>query len=107
MITHEFVMSHRVGMYRHLLDLVDRQIEKDLKELTQEAEKASSQLEEDDGHEDYLLDAYLERQEYMGIFLHAFFASSFALFEHELVRVCDRACREAKSPFFSEGLEAA
>ena len=96
---HEVIISHRVGMYRNLLDLVDRQIEKDLKELTQEAGKASSQLEDDYGHEDYLLDAYLEREEYKGIFLHAFFASSFALFEHELVRICERACREAKSPF--------
>ena len=99
---HEFIISHRVDMYRNLLDLVDRQIEKDLKELTQEAEKASSKLEEDYGryeHQDYLRDAYLEREEYKGIFLHAFFASSFALFEHELVRVCERARREAKSPF--------
>ena len=96
---HEVIISHRVGMYRNLLDLVDQQIEKDLKELVLEAEKASSQLEEDYERQDYLLDAYLEREEYKGIFLHAFFASSFALFEHELVRVCERACREAKRPF--------
>ena len=99
---HEFIISHKVGTYRNLLDLVDRQIEEDLVELAQEAEKAASQLEDDHGryeYQDYLSEEYFEREEYKGIFFHAFFASSFALFEHELVRVCEWARRKAKSPF--------
>lgn len=99
---HEFIISHKVGTYRNLLDLVDRQIEKDLVELAQEAKKAARQLKDDYGrneYQDHLSEEYLEREEYKGIFLHAFFASSFALFEHELVRVCEWARRETKSPF--------
>ena len=99
---HEFLVSHKIGMYRNLLDLVDQQIEKDLLELAQKVEKAASQLAHDYGqndYQDYLINEYLEREEYKGIFLHAFFASSFALFEHELMRICEWARREAKSPF--------
>ena len=99
---HDFIISHKVGMYRNLLDLVERQMENDLEELAQGAEKAASQLEDDHGryeYQEYLSEEYLEREVYKGILLHAFFASSFALFEHELVRVCEWARREAKSPF--------
>ena len=98
---HEFVISHRVNTFRNLLELVDRQFEKDLSELAQEAEKAASQLEDDYGrseYPEYLIEEYLEREEYKGIFLNSIFASSFALFEHELVQVCEWARTTTKTP---------
>ena len=99
---YEFVISHRVSTYRNLLELVDRQLEKDLSELAQEVEKAASELEDDFGrseYPEYLIEVYLEREEYKGIFLNSFFASSFALFEHELVQVCEWARTTTKNPF--------
>lgn len=99
---YEFVISHRVDTYRNLLEVVDRQFEKDLSELTQEVEKAVSELEDDFGrseYPEYLIEEYLEREEYKGIFLNSFFASSFALFEHELVQVCEWARMATKNPF--------
>ena len=93
----EFIFSYKVDMYRRLLDWVDQQIKKDDLAWAQELEKAASQLE--DGYYQHLLDEYLEQAEYTGIFFHAFFASSFALFEYELVRVCERARKVVKTPF--------
>ena len=102
----ESIFSYKVDMYRKLLELVDQQIEKDISALAQEFEEAASQLKahyrRDDYHEhllDEYLDASFEREEYMRIFLDALFASSFALFENELVRVCERARKAGKTPF--------
>ena len=97
-----FVVSYKIGMYQNLLNLVNEQMEKDLVELAQEVEKVASQLEDDqrgDDYQDYLVNNYLEREEYQSIFLHAFFAASFAMLEHELVQVCENARRKAESPF--------
>ena len=99
---YEFVISHRVSTYRNLLELVDRQLEEDLSVLAQELENATSELEYDFGRREYsehLIEEYLEREEYKGIFLNSFFASSFALFEHELVKVCDWARTTTDNPF--------
>lgn len=99
---YEFVISHRVNAYRNLLELVDRQFEKDLSELAQEVKRAASQLEDDYGgseYPEYLIEEYLEREEYKGIFLNSIFATSFALFEHELIKVCEWARTTTDNPF--------
>lgn len=100
---YEFVVSHKVSSYRNLLELVDQQLEGDLAELEQEALKIASQQQEDglgrDEYREHLYEEYFEREEYKAIFLQALFASSFALFEHELVRVCEWARKETENPF--------
>ena len=102
----EFIFSYKVDMYRKLLELVDQQIKKDTLALGQEFQERASQLEahhrRDDYHEhlvDQYSDASFELEENMGIFLQGFFASSFALFEYELVRVCEWAQKAVKTPF--------
>ena len=97
----EFIVSYKLDMHRKLLDLVDQQIEKDGLALAQELEKGASQLEADHGREDYyelLIDECFELEEYMRIFLDAFFASSFALFEYELARVRKWARKAVNTP---------
>ncbi len=96
----EFVIASKFDVYRKLLDSVVQQMEKDLMELAQRVEGVASQPENDprrDDYRDYLAEEHLEIEGIEAIFLHAFFASSFALFEHELVRVCERARRETYS----------
>ena len=98
---HEFIIAGKFGVYRNLLDTVERQLDKDLVELEQKAGQVASQPDNDpDRYEylDYLGEQYIETESIKGIFLHAFFASSFALFEQELVQVCERARRKANSP---------
>ena len=99
---YELSISFKMDSYRRLLDSVNQQMDKDLTDLGLEAERAGQAEEGDDSqidYRDYLSEEYLEREMLKGIFLHSFFASSFALFEHELVRICERARRDAKSPF--------
>ena len=96
----EIIITYKFDVYRNLMDLVERQIEEDLAKMAQEAERVASQPEYDprlDDYRDHLAEEYVEREHHMGIFLNALFASSFALFEHELVRVCEWARREANS----------
>ena len=96
----EFIIASKFDVYRKLLDSVVQQMEKDLVELAQRVERVAIQPENDPGRDDYrdyLAEEYLEIEGIEGIFLHAFFASSFALFEHELMRVCERARRETNS----------
>ena len=98
----KMVLTYELDLRRKLLDLVDRQIEKDMAEFAQNAETITGQLEDTHQRERYLdafLEEYFERESYQVIFLHAFFASSFAQFEHELVRVCEWAREEAETPF--------
>ena len=105
----ECIFSYKVDMYRKLLELVDQQIKKDTLALEQEFQAAryrANQLEAHHRRDDYYehlldqnLEAYFELEENMSIFLQGFFASSFALFEYELVRVCKRARKAVKPPF--------
>ena len=94
----EFVIAYKFDVYSKLMDFVERQINEDLVTLAREAGGAASQPEDYPGlydYQDHLAEEYAEREHHMAIFMHALFASSFALFEHELVRVCEWARKEA------------
>ncbi len=97
----EFIVSYNLDKHRNLLNLVDQQIKKDELALTQELEKDTSHIEADlrDDYYEHLLAQRSDLEEYMRIFLDAFFASSFALFEYELVQVCEWARKAVKTPF--------
>ena len=92
--------SHRIRTHRELLDLVDQRLEVDLRWLEQEEEAFADQLEIEAQleFEAYLADRYGERQELKSIFFSSLFVGSFALFEHELVKICERARRESCNP---------
>ena len=93
----EFFVSYKLDMHRKLLDLVDQQIEKDGLALEQRLEEAVSQRKYD--YYEHHIDKRFDLEEYMRIFLDAFFASSFALFKYELVQVCKWAQEVVKTPF--------
>ena len=99
----EFIVSYNLDKHRNLLNLVDQQIKKDELALTQELEKDTSHIEADlrDDYYEHLLAQRSDLEEYKRIFLDAFFASSFALFEYELVQVCKWA-NKAVNRTFSE-----
>ena len=96
------VISHRVDAYRRLLEKVDGNLAEELALLGQQVEKVAGQAENDDtlrDYQDYLVEEYQEGEELKSIFLNSFFAGSFALFEHELVRICEQARSYAKTLF--------
>ena len=100
----ELTISLRMETHRNLLDLIDQQMDNDLTSLAQESERTTRQIEEEKNHtymdyRDHLAEQYVEREEFKGIFLNSFFAASFALFEHELVHICDRAQGDVNIPF--------
>ncbi len=94
---YDFILSYTTNMYHSLLVLVDEQLEKDLRELEQEIATGDSQIEHD--YYDHLPFQLQQLEERRAVFLNAFFASSYALFEHELVKVCDQAQGRAESLF--------
>ena len=93
-------ISHKIQTHRELLDVVDQQLEDGLIKLEQEEESLADELEDESQqeYEAYLATRYQERQELRSIFFSSLFVASFALFEHELVRVCERARRETGNP---------
>ena len=97
----EFIGSYKLDMHWKLLDFVDQQIEKDYLAFKEEVDEGASQIEadrRDDYYEHFLYGGGFDPDEYMRIFLDGFFASSFALFESELVRVCKNARETVKTP---------
>ena len=99
---YEFTLRYRISTYRNLLDLIDGQLAKDFQEWERQIEETDYLFEDDDHVQwevDNITNGFAERERYTAIFLSSFFASSFALLEHELVQVCELARMQTKSPF--------
>ena len=98
----DMFIQYKISTYSRLLDLVDRQLDKDFVEWEQESQAALAKIEDLDAYmfySDSLTDEYIQRGEFKAIFLHSFFAASFASFEHELLLSCERAQKASDSPF--------
>ena len=78
---YEVVLSRKLHARRSILTLLDQQLGQDLEEWEGE------------------LAGYIDRGEYSNVFFGSFFASSFALFEFELVQLCEFARRAIQFPF--------
>ena len=98
----DMFIQYKISTYSRLLDLVDRQLDKDFVEWEQESQAALAKIEDLDAYmfySDSLTDEYIQRGEFKAIFLHSFFAASFASFEHELLLSCERVQKASDSPF--------
>lgn len=83
----EFLESHLVETLRDWEQTID-----------QEAQKIDDEYERDDFY-DFHSDEYYQRLSFRGILMNSFFLASFALFENQLMRICERAQRNSGSPF--------
>ena len=92
--------SHKIQTHRELLDLVDQRLEEDLVSMEEKEAEMADHMDPEaiPEYEAYLADRHQERQELKSIFLSSWFVGSFALFEHEMVRICERARRETDNP---------
>ena len=78
---YEIALSRKLRTHRSLLTLLDQQLGQDIQEWERE------------------LGSYMDRGEYSNVFFSSFFASSFALFEFEVVQLCEFARRSIRFPF--------
>ena len=105
---YELSVTYKMATHRHLLEIVERQLEEDFQTWQRETAEAKIEITGDDHLQWYVdksIDESLERDVYMGIFLSSLFVSSFAMFEHELMRIYDYVKRDAMTPFSVKDFE--
>ena len=105
----DMAITHDISMRDRLLELVDRQLDKDFAEWEHEAQEALGQIEDFDAHmwySDNITDEYVTRGTFKEILFHSFFAASFASFEHDLLLCCERAQRDTNNHFSVKDLKA-
>ena len=97
----EFWLIDEFGVHRNLLDLLDPQLDRLLLERQNVLKEAAESTEGDEQHELYsLLDDEEDiGEQFKNILFNSFFAASFALFEHKLRTICQRAQTAMGSPF--------
>lgn len=105
----EFWLVNEFGVHRDLLDLLDPQLESLLRDRKQVwIDAARSTAEEVVQDELYSL-VYEEEErgeQFKNILFNSFFTASFALFEHKLQTICQRAQTAMGSPFSVEDIRA-
>ena len=97
-----FLISHKWELHSRFLDILDPHLEKTLQDWQQAVEQQAQQIDDDDARNDFYefhSDEYLEHMEFRVILMNSFFSASFALFENQLMRICQSAKRKSGSPF--------
>ena len=98
----QLAITYKMRTHRNLLDIVERQLEEDFRAWQREIESTEIEFTGYDHYQwyqDEIIYQTLEHDEYMTVFLGSFFVSSFAMFENELMRICDYAQGVSGSPF--------
>ena len=89
-------------MYSRLLDLLDPLLEQVLRDWEQEVEQQAERIDDEytlSQFNDFLSEEYQEHLQIRVILMNSLFATSFAMFENQLMWVCHVAERNSGSPF--------
>lgn len=104
----EWLISGRLGTYREFLEMVEPPLEKNLQDWKDVVDSEAQQIRDEDSRAEFyefFSDEYAHREEFRSILLHSFFVGSYAYFEHQLLRVCQRARNHSSNPFSVEDLK--
>ena len=88
----DFMVSSEWKLHRDFLGSMETQLDTFVHEWQERLDNQAQQIEDEferDEFYNFFLDDYHEMRQYKVIFMNSFFASSFALFEHQLKRLCD------------------
>ena len=105
----EFWLIDEFGVHRDLLDLLDPQLDtllQERKEVLKEAAKSTEAEAVQDELYSLLYDEENRGEQFKNILFNSFFAASFALFEHKLRKICQRAQTAMGSPFSIEDMRS-
>lgn len=97
-----FLISHKWELHSRFLDLLDPHLEKTLQDWQQAVEQQARQIDDEDERNEFYefhSDEYHEHMEFRVILMNSFFSASFALFENQLMRICQSAKLKSGSPF--------
>ena len=97
-LTYDHVISSQWKIHRQFLEEVESYLTDIVDKWHQQAQGIEDEEERKFFYE-VREDAYSDICEYHDILLNSFFSTSLALFEHQLVRLCDSAQRREKTPF--------
>ena len=98
----EFWIIDEFSVHRDLLGLLDPQLDSLLRERKEALKEAAESTEEEAVQEELHILLYDEEdrgEQFKNILFNSFFAASFALFEHKLRTICQRAQTAMGSPF--------
>ena len=98
----EILISYEWNLLSRYLDLLEPYLAKTMRDweqaLDQKAEKIDDEGERTDFYE-FHSDEYDEHLRFRGTLMNSFFLASFALFENQLMRICQSAQHNSRSPF--------
>ena len=102
------IMEHRWELYSRFLSLMEPHIEETIKIWEEEFGQKLEVIEDSRIRDDFLsihVDEIHELFELRAILMNSFFSASYALFEHQLVEICETAKEYAGSPFSVDDLK--
>ena len=105
----EFWLVNEFGVHRDLLDLLDPQLDSLLRDRKQVLIDAAESTEVEAVQEELyslLYDEAERGEQFKNILFNSFFAASFALFEHKLQNICQRAQTATGSLFSMDNIHA-
>lgn len=98
----EVRISQELEVHRGFLDLLEPVVESALKYWQEEAEVQAVRIEDPEqqgAYSAFAADQQGEHERFKNILMNSFFASSFALFEHQVLRICYEAQTHSRTPF--------
>ena len=96
------LISHKWQLHSRFLDLVEPHLKETLRYWEQAIEQQAQQIDDEDERNEFYefhSEEYHERLEFRVILMNSFFSACFALFENQLLRICQSAQRNCGSPF--------
>ena len=97
-----FLRSYRWELHSRFLDLVEPHLESTLRDWEHVIEQQAQEIDDEDARDEFYefhSDEYHERLEFKSIMMNSFFSASFALFENQLIGICQSVQRDSGSPF--------
>ena len=101
------LMAQGWDLQSRFLDLVEPHLETTLLDWKRAIEQQAQQIDDEDQRDmfrEFHSEEYQQRLEFRIILMNWFFAASFALFENQLMEICESAQQECGNPFSVEDL---
>ena len=102
-------ISHDINLYRRFLQLLEPRVTEVFQAWQQAIDQEAQQIQDEEQRDifyEYHSDDYYEHQRYKSILLNSFFVASYALFENQMMEICQSAQLALCSPFSVNDLKS-
>ena len=104
----KWMMERDWQMYSRFLGLMKPRIEETIQAWQQEVDGELERIKDPESKDVFLdlsIDEFHELSELRALLMNSFFSASYALFEHQLTKICEIARKYAESPFSVDDLK--